>query len=829
MFEYQHPSFFPKDHSFFLHAVINAGENSMRFTDSVTFFLILKGQGQVYYQNKNISIKNGDFLFFPMHALISIQNSKNLQYYEIKLLPHFFESLCPDLADITFRHFHISENITDPRCVEIYRCLAGFIYAWLHGQKNLELIIRFSDLFLTLQKHFQNASNSAGLQDDYIYERISRTIGYVSLHYTEKITIPQISSIIGLNPQYFSSFFARNVGISFVDFVNHYRADKSLILLLDSELSITQIALESGFQTYKSYQNAFQKYYGCSPSAYRRQHAATEKNEMLPEESDISNQWNSSLFDFLQIYLTPDSLPAAQESSNKKQIHVDLDKASELTTEKRIHAVNIGSGYLLLQESLYEHLKKAAKECPFTHVHFRDVFGDLLSVYRETISGQPLFTWDGVDEILDRILCLRLFPYIELGYMPRELALTKDTLAVSYHPCIGIPKSYSLWEQMIRSFLSHCIRRYGIQNIRNWRFGFWNTANICSSDGYWSGTQEEFFHLYLSAYKVFQEFSLTDILGSPNFSMPDGLGWYDKFLEMCEKQNIKPGFLEIHMYSCTDDLTEFNGIFPNESSTYNFLSTTSDSIIFSNIMAVKELLKKHGFDSLPVIAGEWNITYHLLDLVRDTAFMATYVVHTWIQTLSMLDGITFSCLSDISEQTHPSSLLFPGAQGMISRNGLLKPAYHAFFMLNKLDREIIWNEYPCLITRGRHKWHILLYHISDYEKTAAASSSYVFEDYRYNVFKNTGDIYFQGNFKLTAGTWQISSYLIDKKHGCAYDEWARMGRPAIITDEIIQALNHASYPELHIDKELTSDSISIQVKLEPHTVVLYEINEIEEF
>ena len=45
---------------------------------------------------------------------------------------------------------------------------------------------------------------------------------------------------------------------------------------------------------------------------------------------------------------------------------------------------------------------------------------------------------------------------------------------------------------MVHAFADHCVKRYGIAEVRGWKFEVWNEPNI----SFWAGTQEEYFELY---------------------------------------------------------------------------------------------------------------------------------------------------------------------------------------------------------------------------------------------------------------------------------------------------------------------------------------------
>lgn len=135
-------------------------------------------------------------------------------------------------------------------------------------------------------------------------------------------------------------------------------------------------------------------------------------------------------------------------------------------------------------------------------------------------------------------------------------------LGFSYHPYIGVPTSFQKYCDLVRAFLQHCIRRYGADSLQHWLFDFWNTANLQTANGFWVGTQEEFFHFYRDVWRIFQEVDPRLRLGTPNFSLPDGISWYEDFLQMCRHEHITPHFFPSICIPVLTTLSILRGFFP---------------------------------------------------------------------------------------------------------------------------------------------------------------------------------------------------------------------------------------------------------------------------
>ena len=70
----------------------------------------------------------------------------------------------------------------------------------------------------------------------------------------------------------------------------------------------------------------------------------------------------------------------------------------------------------------------------------------------------------------------------------------KNAVDFWYHPNRAPPKSYLLWDDLVRHFVAHLVERYGIREVSQWYFEVWNEPNI----DFWSGKpkQATYFELY---------------------------------------------------------------------------------------------------------------------------------------------------------------------------------------------------------------------------------------------------------------------------------------------------------------------------------------------
>ncbi len=106
-------------------------------------------------------------------------------------------------------------------------------------------------------------------QRDIENERINSVFDYVISHYREEITLNNIAEVASLTPNAFCKFFKSRTRKTFFDFLNEVRIGNACKLLQSEQLSVSEIAYESGFNNLSNFNRQFQKRMKMTPKKYR--------------------------------------------------------------------------------------------------------------------------------------------------------------------------------------------------------------------------------------------------------------------------------------------------------------------------------------------------------------------------------------------------------------------------------------------------------------------------------------------------------------------------------------------------------------------------------
>jgi len=102
-----------------------------------------------------------------------------------------------------------------------------------------------------------------------VLEKLDDIFSYVEANYQEVLTLQDIAAVSGYSSFYFTKFFKKNTGKTFLSFLNDYRIDKAKWLLINSDLPVSEIITQTGFESDKTFYRLFKRSMKMAPLEYR--------------------------------------------------------------------------------------------------------------------------------------------------------------------------------------------------------------------------------------------------------------------------------------------------------------------------------------------------------------------------------------------------------------------------------------------------------------------------------------------------------------------------------------------------------------------------------
>jgi xylan 1,4-beta-xylosidase len=422
------------------------------------------------------------------------------------------------------------------------------------------------------------------------------------------------------------------------------------------------------------------------------------------------------------------------------------------------HTVGSGHSMLALRADWQRQLHRAHNELGFGHVRFHDLLSDDMGTLMDE-QNRLIYEFFNADQICDFLLSIGMKPFVELSFMPSTLS-SGNTTVFHYNANVTPPKDYAAWATLISRLTRHWVERYGIEEVRTWFFEVWNEPNL---KAFWTGTQQDYFHLYKVTAEAIKNVDPSLQVGGPATA---GNAWITEFLTFCDNNQAPADFISTHHYP-TDDL----GTIGEDTETQ--LSHSKPSILRD---WAQETRSKVG--TKPLYYTEWSSSSNPRDPLHDEPYAAAVIVKTMMEAQGLVQGYSYWTFSDIFEENYMPATAFQGGFGLLTLQGVAKPAYRAFELLHRLGGHSlpVVGSHPTVdvwVTRGSDTVTILII----------------------NHALPRHDIYTESvRVRLTETPQPKTVYIerIDNDHANAIRPWEEMDRPGLPSRRQVEQLQVAS-------------------------------------
>ncbi|GAA1239159.1 hypothetical protein GCM10009646_28950 [Streptomyces aureus] len=359
--------------------------------------------------------------------------------------------------------------------------------------------------------------------------------------------------------------------------------------------------------------------------------------------------------------------------------------------------VGTGRLELALRRDYQDSLALLQKEIGFRHIRGHGLFSDGMGVYRP-------YEWQGarrvhhsftyVDQVVDACLELGIRPFLELGFMPGELASGGQTV-FWWQGNVTPPSSHREWADLVRATLTHLVDRYGLEEVRDWPVEVWNEPDL---PDFWEGADQAAYHrLYEVTAHAVKDVDASLQVGGPAVSPGADEGWLGRFAEFVERRDLPVDFVSRHAYTSGPAQ-------PVPFGTYQTLAPAER--LLEQFGAPRRELKGTSLAELPVHITEFNSSYRPDNPVHDTALHAAYLAPVLAAGGDLVDSFSYWTFSDMFEEVGVPTALFHGGFGLLTHRQVRKPTYHLYAFMARMGREVLarGDDHLVTLTGGSRSW-----------------------------------------------------------------------------------------------------------------------------
>lgn len=248
------------------------------YHDCYELYYLLSGERYYFIEDKTYHVKSGNFVLinsYDIHGTTSFENY-GFERILINFKKDFIKELTDVLGDINlfenlengihvvrlnFQEQHYAETLLKQMVKEYDEKKAGY-EAYLKSSMILLLIL------LSRQSNEDNEVKIEYYSKN--HKNISEITGYINNNYAEDITLDSVCKQFFISPYYFSRTFKKNTGFTFVEYLNGVRIKEAQKLLLETNLSVTEISNRVGYKSITHFGRVFKNITGSAPLHYRK-------------------------------------------------------------------------------------------------------------------------------------------------------------------------------------------------------------------------------------------------------------------------------------------------------------------------------------------------------------------------------------------------------------------------------------------------------------------------------------------------------------------------------------------------------------------------------
>ncbi len=461
------------------------------------------------------------------------------------------------------------------------------------------------------------------------------------------------------------------------------------------------------------------------------------------------------------------------------------------------YCVGTGRLGLALTEEYLSELKFVQDEIGFKYIRGHGLFCDDVAIYHEYEEDgvkKVEYNYTYLDRIFDKYIELNIRPYLELGFMPYEMASGTQTVFY-WKGNTTPPKDYKLWTDMVVALLKHLRGRYG-DEVLEWPIEVWNEPNL---PGFWyQADMAEYCKLFKETFDAIKAYDERFKVGGPAICGVKDAEWIQGFLEFCRENKITPDRITRHHYTVE---------FPDRVGHYDYSKLEDAEMRFDNLQSTRDIIDSfEEYKGTPIHITEFSTSYTPKGVIHDTNLNAAYLAEQLSRIGDMNEAYSYWTFGDVFEEQGVPDSLFHGGFGMVAAGNIPKPAFWTFSFYKQLKNagsECVFRDKTSVIVKSDKGYAGILWNIQS-------------DEYKREIELPT-DAFGAEEFTLITKT-------VDEECCNPLKIWHDMGEPAYPVKEETELIKSAAYPLLgSAVVESVDGKAEIAINVKTNGVVFFEL------
>ena len=781
----------------FVFEVLRADEFSEQEETSADLILIfgMSGTAEIQIGEAKNDFKIDDIVCvnqgIPFRFL---RASKNAIIAQARYSPRFLAQVLSESHPFFFCN---SSAIQDTSYSSLKNIFYSLIYQYIYKRHSTQCYTKslLLQLLDELLENFRVDKTGDAFRPNDDDERLRQMIIAVNTSFQYDTSLHPLARKMNTSASTLSRLFKKKTGLYFADYVSSVRAKHALNALLNTDASLTQIALDSGFANSSVFNTVFKRIYGKTPSAIRSE--ITEKAQKN-DEAEIRNS------------LLETGLFSMNDNGDESFLSVSISENTEGERFKKFWntTINMGPLYALTLADVQSHILLLQEQLGFQTVRVWNIFSRRLMIG----GGEAGFNFDKINQVLDFLVEHHLRVFLDLGRRP-DMAMSADKTVFFQNECIEFARK-SDWEDFIRSFMRNATLRYGAKEVSSWLFDITRNSGHTEETPYWNESDYCFFDAYKITRKIIKSFCPEAKVGGISGMIEDDAAFLFSFYLSCKEENCVPDFLSFIL-------------FPYELNDRERAQSADSEL--KQVDFIRTVREKAGLTAIPIFITEWNNCISNRNLLNDSSYRASYIVHTILILWQKVDMLALLMGSDLVSSFEDSIGLVNGGIGLLTKNAIKKPAYHAFYFMRQLPETLIARKKQYIVCKKqKNSFYILCLNYKWFNRRYFMQSEDVAKDTDFSALNENNKnlrlhIAFTDTELSDDKAFRIKKRVVNETSGSILDEWKKLQFTSELSVQDVAYLSAMSTPRLSLETiESKNGVIEFDIVMQAQEIALLE-------
>lgn len=267
-----------------LERMVRKGNFNMRvkhFHNQYEIFFLIEGERQFFFNNRAHAAHSGSLILVDENIIHMTKDNSSSQFGHDRIILYIDREKMQEMEH-KFPHFNLGYffhknygvfHLTQEQQLAFINLYIRLQTEFDGRQKNYKAVIDMEIMMyfiMFMRENHTLVSEDLNALENPKYQHVYHAADYISKHYTQTITLDMLAAKFFISKYYLCRTFKEITGYSINEYVNIHRIQRAKKLLEETDLGVSEIARQMGYESITYFEKVFKNYMTISPLKYRK-------------------------------------------------------------------------------------------------------------------------------------------------------------------------------------------------------------------------------------------------------------------------------------------------------------------------------------------------------------------------------------------------------------------------------------------------------------------------------------------------------------------------------------------------------------------------------